>query len=180
MKSSTSDVPEKEGYIRKRGGRMMRWTQRYFTLSASKLSYKLRSDSTVTRGEYDLDPGCKVTDIVEEFVGTLKGRRIFVFWLVWPHDKHLKAMDERGSAAPEDSDDDDERSGDRSSQKSRYLKDIVEAEQNQHKEQQKRVDEQIERHQAHDKVVSTGTKLAAVALGGVVVGVFTGNPHSSF
>jgi len=53
------------------------------------------------------------------------------------------------------------------------LKHIVETEVMTVRQQQKQVEEQLERHHAHDKNVSLGVKVAAVAVGGVVIGALT-------
>ena len=42
-----------------------------------------------------------------------------------------------------------------------------------HKKQQQQVEEQIERHQAYDRNLSVGMKVAALSLGGVVIGALT-------
>ena len=78
---------EKEGKLLKRGGRMLRFTSRYFLLQGPKLIYKLNQNSVNIRGEFDLAPGCIVTEIQEDYIGTIKGKKVFSFWLVWPHDK---------------------------------------------------------------------------------------------
>lgn len=114
-------------------------------------------------------------------VGTIKGKKIYVFWIVWPHDKHQKIpehQEQQATAIPEESDDEEDPKEQKESklvsQKSKHLKGIIQSELNQQKAQQQKVEEQIERHQIHDKNVHTGAKVAAVAAGGVVVGVFTG------
>lgn len=52
-------------------------------------------------------PGCAITDITEETL--LKGRKIFSFWIVWPHDKNNKSQtpgeDEMLQQPGEESDD---------------------------------------------------------------------------
>ena len=53
------------------------------------------------------------------------------------------------------------------------LKQIVESEVLTHKKQQQQVEEQIERHQAYDRNLSVGMKVAALSLGGVVIGALT-------
>ena len=78
---------KKEGRLYKRGGRMFRWTSRYFILQGPKLIYKLNQNSVNIRDDFDLAPGCIVTDIHEDSVGTIKGKKIYSFWVVWPHDK---------------------------------------------------------------------------------------------
>jgi len=183
---STEIIINKEGEMRKRGGRLLRWSSRYFILSGPKLSYKLRADSTTYRDDFDLSPGCIVTDISEEMVGTIKGKKIYLFWIVWPHDKHQKVsehqhQEQQSLTIPEESDDEEDTNEQKeskfNSQKSKHLKGIIQNELNQQKVKQQKVEEQIERHQIHDKNVHTGAKVAAVAAGGVVVGVFTGKVY---
>lgn len=183
-----SPVIDKEGELRKRGGRMLRWSHRYFVLSGPKLSYKLRADSANFRDDFDLSPGCIVTDISEEMVGTIKGKKIYVFWVVWPHDKHQKNPDHpelQSLTIPEESDDEEDtkeqnKDNKLASQKTKHLKGVIKNELNQQKVQQQKVEEQIERHHIHDKNVNTGAKVAAVAAGGVVIGVFTGKIMYTF
>lgn len=186
MSTTTSSVTEKEGYLRKRTGRYHRWSVRYFNVIGSKINYKVSHDVTTLKGSFDLVPGCIVTDIIEESNGTIKGKKIFVFWLVWPHDKNSKPTEEK-----DDSDDDDkQKSIEKSSEKtstektqsksirdlkdtSKSIKEIVEGEVNQVKKQQKQVEEQLERHHAHDKTVAFGAKVGVAAVGAVVVGTLT-------
>eukprot|EP01032_Pedospumella_encystans_P018027 gene18027-20536_t len=56
----------KEGWAKKRSGRMHQWTSRYFTLNETGLTYKLKPDSTTLRGQFDFVASGKVTDIIEE------------------------------------------------------------------------------------------------------------------
>ena len=81
---------EKEGLLRKRSGRMHRWSHRYFILNGPQLSYKIKKESDKNRGSFDLVPGCIVTEVLEESIGAIKGKKIFSFWVVWPHDKREK------------------------------------------------------------------------------------------
>lgn len=172
---SSQDTILREGNLRKRGGRYYRWTNRYVYLTGPKLSYKLKKDSTNVRGTFDLAPGCLVTEVHEENTGALKGKKIFVFWVVWPHDKNSKHVDDKtqDTAIGDDSDDDDHPDQDKPAGKLKHLKEIVEGEVKQQRIQQQKVEEQLERHQAHDKNVGLGAKVAAVAVGGVVVGALT-------
>jgi hypothetical protein len=50
-------LSEKEGLLRKRSGRMHRWSHRYFILNGPQLSYKIKKDSDKNRGSFDLVPG---------------------------------------------------------------------------------------------------------------------------
>jgi len=79
---------DKEGWIRKRGGRMHRWSHRYFILSGHQIIYKLKPDASV-RGTFDLTSGCALTDIVKDSKNG-RGKKTFSFWIVWPYDKNLK------------------------------------------------------------------------------------------
>lgn len=198
--NEVQEVVEKEGFLRKRGGRMHRWTVRYFTLTATKISYKIKADSSSYKGTFDLAPGSMVTDVQEESIGTIKGKKIYVFWLVWPHDKNAKAGD-----VIEDSDEEGEhnantptaatnnaakekdkadatttkesltspKEGDAAAQKTKMLRDIVEREQSCHRKLQQQVEEQISRHEQNDKQTGFRYSVAAAAAGGVVVGALT-------
>jgi hypothetical protein len=59
--ANTAETVEKEGILRKRSGRMHRWTSRYFILTATKISYKVKADATALKGTFDLAPGSIVT-----------------------------------------------------------------------------------------------------------------------
>ena len=163
---------------------MRNWSSRYIILSGPTLSYKLKPESKEVRGAFDLSPGCIVTEVNEESMG-IKGKKIFSFWIVWPQDKHTKADDDKGASTPqssssaattannnnnthtEDSDDEDD------APRLKDLKQIVASEVQTHKKQQQLVEEQIERHQAYDHNLSLGMKVAALSVGGVVIGALT-------
>jgi len=51
---------DKEGLLRKRSGRMHRWSHRYFILNGPQLSYKIKKESDKTRGSFDLVPGIPI------------------------------------------------------------------------------------------------------------------------
>jgi len=53
-------VNDKEGLLRKRSGRMHRWSHRYFILNGPQLSYKIKKESDKTRGSFDLVPGISI------------------------------------------------------------------------------------------------------------------------
>lgn len=57
--------------------------------------------------------------------------------------------------------------------KPKDLKQIVATEMQTQRDQQKKVEEQLENHKAHDSNVRLGAKVAAVAVGGVIVGALT-------
>lgn len=195
INDETDVVIIKEGLLRKRSGRMHQWSSRYFLLyqynfkgrqgQGCRLSYKIKNDNSIPyKGSFDLMPGCIVTEVAEESSlgyksnksGGPRPKKMFTFWIVWPTDKNAKPFDfpilkdssssviaESGSISQ---DVEEER-------KEKDLKQIVENEVNNHKLQKTLVEEQIERHHAHDNNVSAGVKFAAVALGGVVIGALT-------
>ena len=130
-----------------------------------------------------------MTDIVEDNIGTVKGKKIYCFWVVWPGDKHDKVGDDKteivgpvGEEGEESEAEEDAESGEKADKgdkyiensKSKHLKEIIEHKHLKQITQQKKVEEQIERHQLHDKYVNQGVKIASAAVvGGVVVGVLT-------
>ena len=188
---------------------MHQWSTRYFILSGSKISYKLKADSPNFRGTFDLMPGCCVTEVQEEKVLKIKGRKLYSFWLVWPHDKNGKPLgDKTVVVAADDSDDEGDTQSDAGLLAAsattlpqlalqpplpshpppqpvlhrapsgvlpnrKRLQDIVDGEVETQKRQRELVEQQVERHQAYDQNVGIGAKIAAVAVGGVVVGAFT-------
>ena len=227
----------KEGLLKKRSGRMVQWTTRYFTLYPTILSYKTKQDhvsnrslSSSTTTSYELVPGCLVTDITEETRVNIKGKKLYSFWVVWPHNKSnidddnkevknsSNEVDSDGeqhhhsngttvtsadtNMSIDDADDVDSghntlnainqaivSSHQSSSSSSSHgsstttgtttttgrkdVQSIVASEVMVQKRQRQLVEEQVEMHQAHDINVATGAKIAAVALGGVAIGVMT-------
>jgi hypothetical protein len=154
------------GTVKKRSGRLHQWTTRFFILDSKTftLSYKLKNDPNAQpRATFELAPGCLVTDVVEE---THMNKKLFSFWVVWPHDK--KSKTENGE--PIDSDDEasplplpdassykedvDDKEDDKA--KAKNLKNIVENEVLMNKRQRHAVEKQLERHHAHDAGVSMG------------------------
>jgi hypothetical protein len=159
----------KAGMLRKRGSRMRNWSSRYVMLNGPKLSYKVKADSPIVRGTFDLAPGCIVTEVLEDSMG-IKGKRLYSFWIVWPHDKHDKMADEKNVTQTEDSDD-EEHKEDSSKLKpkdlkqivqsefmnqKKDLKQIVQSEMMEHRLQQQKVEEEIERHHKYDSNISLG------------------------
>jgi hypothetical protein len=149
----------KTGVLKKRSGRMHRWSTRYFTLCGGKLSYKIKVDSPANRGEFDLLPGCVVTEVQEDTMrGAIKGKRLFSFWIVWPDDKSNKQTLDRASngkysaATVGDESDNDEKDP----RQQKDLKQIVQSEAKTLKQKEKNYEEQIEKHQAYDNNVSLG------------------------
>jgi hypothetical protein len=109
---------------------------------------------------------CAVTDIKEESRGGISNQKMYSFWIVWPPEKNEKPKSaDDASGAALDSDNEAERPKD--------LKQIVERKRSDFKEQHKRAEEEIERHQQNDNNFTMGVKVAAVAVGGVVVGALT-------
>lgn len=160
----------KEGFIKKRNGRLRQWTDRYFVLSTSTIAYKVKQDAPNFRQTFDLSPGCLVTEVTPE--SRVGGKKLYSFWVVWPHEK----KGEKGEKK-DDSDDEHEhvnKSEDESNKpKMKDLKHVVEQEKLAHERQKEIVAEQVELHQQYDSSVSMGAKVAAVAVGGVVVGALT-------
>ena len=227
----------KEGSLKKRSGRMVQWTTRYFTLYTTSLSYRTNQDQHVnsrlsTTTSYELVPGCLVTDITEEIRVNIKGKKLYSFWVVWPHDKcsgsdydnnnnnnnidvgnkevqsgrieidsngeqhHFTGTTITSADTNMSVDDNDGDSGHSSlnainqaivsSSSSTHgssltgttigrkdVQSIVASEVMIQNRQRQLVEEQVEKHQAHDINVATGAKIAAVALGGVAIGVMT-------
>lgn len=168
-------LSSKEGMLRKRSGRMQRWALRSFVLSGPKLSYRLKPDpASPIRGEFDLSAGCVLTEVVEDSMTSIKGRKLFSFWIVWPHDKRSKPHQEPTSGdLTAELESDDEDISHTHNVKHKDLKQIVESEMQMQKIQQQKVEEQLENHKTHDSNVRLGVKVAAVALGGVVIGALT-------
>lgn len=169
MSNSNGDV--KAGMLRKRGSRMRNWSSRYVMLNGPKLSYKVKADSPIVRGTFDLAPGCIITEVLEDSMG-IKGKRLYSFWIVWPHDKHDKISDEKDVTQTEDSDDEEHKEdsnklkpkdlkhivqSDFMNQK-KDLKQIVQSEMMEHRLQQQKVEEEIERHHKYDHNISLGEK----------------------
>ena len=156
---------QKSGMLRKRGSRMRNWSSRFMTLSGPKLSYKVKADSPNIKGAFDLAPGCIVTEVLEDSMG-IKGKKLFSFWIVWPHDKQEKTNDEKGVTPTEDSDEDDHKEDSARNLKQivqsdmmvqkKDLKQIVHSEMMEHKLQQQKVEEEIERHHKYDHNISLG------------------------
>ena len=151
---------------------MHRWSHRYFILNGPHITYKLKPDGPV-RGTFDLTPGCALTEVKED--SSSGSKKKYSFWVVWPYDKNLtkhesdEKVGENGKAYESDEDE----SKQLTSRSSRDLKKIVESEVKTSRENQKRVEAQMEIHKDHDNSVSLGVKVAAVAVGGVVVGALT-------
>lgn len=173
----------KEGYLRKRSQRLQRWARRYFILNGSKISYKLKNDvSSPVRGEYDITADCTVTDVVEDS-SSGKGKKLYSFWIIWPSDDQSAKITEEKAAEREiiEFSDDDEvtvppgvpGSHPPSHHQPKDLKDIVQNEVEMLKRQQKEAEGRVESHKTHDQNVSAGAKVAAVALGGALIGGLT-------
>lgn len=167
---NSSNDEQKAGMLRKRGSRMRNWSSRYVMLNGPKLSYKVKADTPTVRGTFDLSPGCIVTEVLEDTMG-MKGKKLFSFWIVWPHDKHGKSLDEKNITQTEDSDDEDHKDDSNSKLKlkdlkqivqsdlmtqKKDLKQIVQSEMMEQRLQQQKVEEEIERHHKYDHNISLG------------------------
>ena len=127
------------------------------------------------------------------------GRKLFSFWIVWPHDKRSKPQQNANDSTEVsthhhsthniDAESEDE---DTHNIRHKDLKQIVQSEMALQKSQQQKVEEQLENHKTHDSNVRLGdfttlyyfmeyqnviphlgAKVAAVAVGGVVIGALT-------
>ena len=180
----------KEGWVKRRNGRMHRWTNRYFLLHDNKLTYKLDQDSNTVRGTFELVPGTVLTDITEESIVKMKSNKLYSFWVVNPGGSNEKGYE---------SDDEDDRDGEAKvgtatvspqtetpnpatgavatttagQPANRNLQNIVRNELENQKRKKVSAEEQVELHHAHDSNVTQGAMVAAVAVGGVVVGAMT-------
>jgi len=166
---------------------MHQWTSRHFTLTEAGVTYKLKPDSNTIRGKFDFVPGSKVTDIMEESMVKMKSNKLYTFWIVNP-----RALNDKTAAHDEKADESDEEEGgdpaapnNHSTSSSallgtgspapsnRNLQRIVCNEKNTHKLQKEAGEEQVDVHASHDNNVASGALVAAVAVGGVVVGALT-------
>lgn len=169
---SSQNDEQKAGMLRKRGSRMRNWSSRYVILNGPKLSYKVKADSPTVRGTFDLAPGCIVTEVLEDSMG-IKGKKLFSFWIVWPHDKHDKLAEEKNVTQTEESDDDEHEDDLNFKLKQKGLKHIIQSDLLNHKKdlrhivqsemleqrlQQQKVEEEIERHHKYDYNISLGKK----------------------
>jgi hypothetical protein len=166
MSSTAVITPIKEGWMKKRGARMHRWSTRYFALVGASLTYKLKQESTSLRGTFDLVPGCILTEVEEDVKGAKKGKKLFSFWIVWPQAED----DKKTQKVDHDSDEEDAKDD---VPKGKDLKQIVKSEVSTNRDKHRRAEEQLEKHHAQDSHLSMGMKVAAVAVGGVVVGALT-------
>ncbi len=187
-KEDTNDIV-REGFVQKRGGRMHSWNKRYFVLTSNKIAYRVKNDSSPYKAAFDLVPGCKVTEVREETIGALKGKKAYTFWIVWPHDKNSgkTSKDSKGNTDDILSDDEDEPETNETNKvdtktdenavtetkKPKGLKTIVETEVMAQRTQQRQAAAQLERHVAHDNNISLGFKVAALTVGGVIIGAAT-------
>jgi hypothetical protein len=121
----------------------------------------------------------------------MKSNKMFSFWVVWPKLKCDKDKEDKNEES-DDSDDEAVRAGATTTSSSaaavlpsgtttesvaaapnRKLQDIVRNEVNTQKRKKEMAVEQLEVHHQHDSNVSNGAMIAAVAVGGVVVGALT-------
>lgn len=174
----SSEVTIKEGIAKKRSGPMHQWTSRYFILTKNKISYKIKQDSSNFKNSYDLLPSCRVMKIKTE--SRIQGKKMYSFWIIWPGEKNNVKIEEENTQAIEgDSDGEGQIDGLVSTDdadvvsKAKTIKSLVQSEVMTQKRQKEAVNEQYELHRARDTSVNLGAKVAAVALGGVVVGALT-------
>jgi hypothetical protein len=192
-------VVKKEGFVKKRAGRMHQWTSRYFVLTNSSLAYKIKQDSRDFRNQYELTAGCVVTEVMDENKGS-GGRIKFSFWVVWPkigkheeknedseeedeHEGHVGQAPQAGATpmhnthnTPHKNTGADSGTGPASGTvvpTARDLQHIVRNEVSTQKRLAKKAEEQLEVHTNHDSSVSNGALVGAVVVGGVVVGALT-------
>lgn len=193
----------KEGILKKRSGRMSRWSTRYFILTTTKLSYKIKESDAEFRACFDLVPGCILTETTEEQEkGMVKSKTLWSFWLVWPYDKtgdeEGSLIDENGNPIQSNEDSSVNNSSllqnsnaitssnnnnhiaagsvdgaDDNNNVTPGLRHVVKTQKNTISKEKSRVSEQLERHEAHDKNMNMIPKVAAVALGGIVIGALT-------
>ena len=174
----------KEGWAKKRSGRMHQWTSRYFTLNETGLTYKLKPDSTTLRGQFDFVASGKVTDIIEESLVKMKNNKLYTFWIVnprMPNDKATANDDKNYDSEEEDGPDPANTNSNSNAAvvngspvpSNRNLQHIVRNELNTQKLQKELAEEQVDCHANHDNNVANGALVAAVAVGGVVVGAMT-------
>ena len=135
------------------------------------------------RGQFVLTPGCAVTEI-EETRGGFGNQRMFSFWVVWPfnrdqsREKSTLCSDKSDGSTVHIESEGEIESLDRftkwyDKREKKALTRIVQREKEDHRHHQKLVEEQIEKHQLNDNSLSLGVKVAAVAVGGVVVGALS-------
>ncbi len=112
---------------------------------------------------------------MEEDSSSKKDKKLFSFWIVWPEiDKSKKDKQNEKVLVENVSDgEDQEKEKEEKVPKAKKLKDIVESEVQTSRQKQKTVEKQLEKHHEIDNNLSMGMKVAAVAIGGVVVGAIT-------
>jgi hypothetical protein len=124
----------------------------------------------------------------------LKGKKLYSFWLVWPKDKNdtgpdaAEATGAGGTSTKEDDDSDDDLPspghsahdshagvvvGSADGGKPKDLKQIVQSEVMGAEKQRKKAEEQLNLHYTEDASISLGYKIAAAAVGGILVGALT-------
>ena len=89
MDSGCTEIHHHQGFAYKKNGRLSRWVLRFFTLAGSELSYTRDKPSTAVRATFRLIPGCVLTELNKDET-MLTGRKLFTFWVVWPHDAAMQ------------------------------------------------------------------------------------------
>jgi hypothetical protein len=186
--TSSSDHPEtqniphvmKTGVLKKRSARLHQWNTRYFMLEGPKLSYKLKASDSAVRDTFDLFPGCLVTQVTESKSG-ISGKKLYSFWIVWPakgdekaaHPPNTNAEGEVDSGDEGEKDNTNEGEGKELTKGTRNLHKVAEQEAQNLKSQKSQHEKTVTELEARDGGLSIGTKVAAVAVGGVVVGALS-------
>lgn len=158
---------------------MYQWSTRYFILSGSSLTYKIKMEDPELKGRFDLCPGCIVTDIEEDYTYGFQGKKLFSFWVVWPQDRNLKETASLDLSPNHQLDTSGNFSGEESEHHAspmkakKDLKHIVATEAKIQREAKEKGEEQRSLHVVHDKHVGMGFKVAAAVVGGAVVGATT-------
>ncbi len=164
------------GMVRKRGGRMSRWSYRHFTLIENRIEYRLSESSDELRGTFDLMPGCKVTNV------RCEGRDLYTIWIVWPRDKLNEESQETYSDEEGDDDivEDDDITIDTVNSKDKFnttnnskVSSKLCQQQLTSKLAKRNAEKQIARHEVHDNHVGALPKIAGVAFGGLIISALT-------
>ncbi|CAM9210207.1 unnamed protein product, partial [Sphacelaria rigidula] len=97
-----------EGWMKKRGGRINHWTDRYYVLRERTLAqFGKGEDNTSAEPKhvYELDPGCSISEIKEVKAG---GKMIFLFQVNWPQLPNAKEEGAENRAGQEEDSGDSE------------------------------------------------------------------------
>mmetsp|Transcript_5295 Transcript_5295/g.8634 ORF Transcript_5295/g.8634 Transcript_5295/m.8634 type:complete len:795 (-) Transcript_5295:691-3075(-) len=153
------------GMLRKKGGRVNVWGERYFVLKDYTLHYYVKPTDLEPKGSFPLQVTCQVSSITSDIN---KKRKQFVFKLTWKVEEETAEEEKNGETEREDSSTLQQKDCTKGiSSGASEAKKIS-------KKKQPNADPKkgAEKETKEDKSVSTG-KVAAVAVGGVVVGALT-------